>query len=292
MTEISSDFPFASHFIEVNGSEMHYIDEGEGDPILFLHGNPTSCYLWRNIIPHVSGVARAIAPDLIGMGKSAKPAIDYRFLEHSEFVEGFVEALGLENLTLVVHDWGSALGFHYARRHEDNVKAIAFMEAILAPVPSWESFPEDFQKIFRLFRTPEVGWDMIVKQNFFVEKILPGSVVRPLTEAEMNRYREPFAEVDSRKPLWRWPNEIPIEGEPHEVVEAVAAYNLWLQETALPKLMFHATPGALMTAPVVDWASKALKNLTAVDIGPGIHFVQEDAPLSIGEALANWYRQL
>jgi len=292
MQEISSEFPFTSQFVEVNGSQMHYIDEGEGDPILFLHGNPTSSYLWRNIIPHVTGMARVIAPDLIGMGRSDKPELDYRFLEHSTYVEGFIEALGLENITLVIHDWGSALGFHYARRHEDNVKAIAFMEAILAPVPSWDEFPEDFQQLFKMFRAPEVGWDMIVNQNFFVEKILPGSVVRQLTEEEMNRYREPFVEVDSRKPLWRWPNEIPIEGEPAEVAEVVSGYNLWLQETELPKLMFYATPGALMTAPVVGWASQALKNLTAVDVGKGIHFIQEDAPQLIGQKLASWYGTL
>lgn len=292
MREISSAFPFTSRFVEVNGSKMHYIDEGEGDPILFLHGNPTSSYLWRNIIPHVTGVARAIAPDLIGMGRSDKPGIEYRFLEHSSYLDGFIESLGLENVTLVIHDWGSALGFHYARRHEDNVKAIAFMEAILAPVPRWDDFPPDFQQLFKMFRTPEVGWDMIVNQNFFVEKILPGAVVRALSEEEMNRYREPFLEVDSRKPLWRWPNEIPIEGEPPEVVEAVSRYNLWLQETALPKLMFYATPGALMTAPVVGWASQAFKNLTAIDIGEGIHFVQEDAPQLIGQGLASWYGEL
>jgi len=292
MQEISSSFPFAAQFIEVNGSQMHYVDEGEGDPILFLHGNPTSSYLWRNIIPHVTRMGRAIAPDLIGMGKSDKPDIDFRFLEHAEYVDGFIEALGLENITLVVHDWGSALGFHYARRHEDNVKAVAFMEAILAPVPSWDAFPEDFQQLFKMFRTPEVGWNMIVDQNFFIEQILPGAVVRSLTESEMNRYREPFTDVASRKPLWRWPNEIPIAGDPPEVVEAVGAYNLWLQETDLPKLMFYGTPGALMTEPVVNWASQALKNISAVDIGRGIHFLQEDAPQVIGEELAAWYRKL
>ena len=292
MQKISSEFPFTSRFVEVNGSQMHYIDEGEGDPILFLHGNPTSSYLWRNIIPHVTGQARVVAPDLIGMGKSDKPEIDYRFLEHSSYVDGFIEALGLENITLVIHDWGSALGFHYARRHEDNVKAIAFMEAILAPVASWDQFPADFQSLFKMFRTPEVGWNMIVNQNFFVEKILPGSVVRSLTEEEMNRYREPFLDVNGRKPLWRWPNEIPIEGEPPEVVDVVSRYNLWLQETEIPKLMFYGSPGALMTAPVVGWASQACKNLTAIDTGKGIHFIQEDAPELIGQGLASWYSEL
>ncbi len=166
------------------------------------------------------------------------------------------------------------------------------MEAILAPVPSWDEFPEDFQEIFKLFRTPEVGWDMIVNQNFFVERILPGAVVRALTEVEMVHYREPFIAVESRKPLWRWPNEIPIEGEPADVVEIVSRYNRWLQGSDLPKLMFYGSPGALMTRPVVDWASRVLKNLDSVDVGPGIHFLQEDAPELIGKELAGWYRRL
>ena len=292
MSEISSGFPFSSRFTEVHGSRMHYIDEGEGDPILFLHGNPTSSYLWRNIIPHVEGLGRAIAPDLIGMGKSDKPDIDYRFVDHSRYLEAFIEALDLQNITLVVHDWGSALGFHYARRYEENVKGIAFMEAILAEVPSWSQFPPDFQQIFKQFRTPEVGWDLIVGQNFFVEQILPKAIVRKLTEAEMERYREPFIEESSRKPLWRWPNEIPIEGEPADVAEIVTAYNHWLRQTPLPKLMCFCAPGALMTAPVVEWAMGALENLTSVDVGPGIHFLQEDAPDLIGRSLSDWVRQL
>ena len=290
--EISADFPFKSNYVEVHGSKMHYVDEGSGDPILFLHGNPTSSYLWRNIIPHLTSLGRCIAPDLIGMGKSDKPGLEYRFFDHVKYVEGFIEKLGLKNITLVIHDWGSALGFHYAMRHEDNIKGIALMEAILMPVPSWDAFPPDFQEGFKAFRTPEVGWDMIVNNNMFVEQILPGAIVRKLTETEMNHYREPYQEPGSRKPLWRWPNELPIEGEPADVVEAVETYNRWLQQTDLPKLLFYGNPGALITAPVLEWCKQNTKNLRTVDIGQGIHFLQEDNPHLIGSELASWYKGL
>ncbi len=289
---ISAEFPFRSHFVEVHGSKIHYIDEGSGDPILFLHGNPTSSYLWRNIIPYLTSLGRCVAPDLIGMGKSDKPDLEYRFVDHSTYVEGFIEKLGLENLTLVVHDWGSALGFHYAMRHEKNVKALAFMEAILAPVPSWDMFPEDFKAVFTGFRTPDVGWDMIVNQNMFVEKMLPGAIVRKLTAEEMDHYREPYLDPSARKPLWRWPNEIPIEGEPADVVEVVETYNKRLQQSELPKLLFYANPGALLQQPLVEWCQQNLKNLKTVDIGPGSHYLQEDNPDLIGSELADWYKNL
>ena len=289
--EISADFPFKSNYVEVHGSKMHYVDEGSGDPILFLHGNPTSSYLWRNIIPHLTSLGRCIAPDLIGMGKSDKTDLEYRFFDHVKYVEGFIEKLGFKNITLVIHDWGSALGFHYAMRHEDNIKGIAFMEAIL-PVPSWDEFPPDSQEIFKAFRTPEVGWDMIVNKNMFVEQILPGAIVRKLTEAEMNHYREPYREPGSRKPLWRWPNELPIEGEPADVVEVVETYNRWLQQTDLPKLLFYGNPGGLIRAPVLQWCKQNLKDLRTVDIGQGLHFLQEDNPHLIGSELASWYKGL
>ena len=290
--EISADFPYKSNYIEVHGSRMHYVDEGTGDPVLFLHGNPTSSYLWRNIISHVTPLARCIAPDLIGMGKSDKPDIEYRFFDHVKYMEGFIEKMGLRNITLVVHDWGSALGFYYAMRHEGNVKALAFMEAIVLPVPSWEMFPTEVKEIFQGFRTPDVGWDMIVNKNMFIEQILPGSIVRKLSVEEMNHYREPFKEASSRKPVWRWPNELPIEGEPADVVETVETYNRWLQQTDLPKLLFYGNPGVLIKAPVLEWCSQNLKHLRTVDIGPGIHYLQEDNPHLIGSEIANWYKTL
>ena len=289
---ISADFPYTSHYVDVHGSQIHYVEEGSGDPILFLHGNPTSSYLWRNIMPHLHAHGRCIAMDLIGMGKSDKPDLEYSFFDHVKYVEGFIEKLGLKNITLVIHDWGSALGFHYAMRNETNIKALAFMEAIMMPIPSWDVFPQDFKQTFQAFRTPEVGWDMIVNNHMFVEQILPGAVVRTLTEAEMDYYRAPYTDPPTRKPLWRWPNEIPIAGEPANVVAAVEEYNRQLQQSSLPKLLFCATPGALVPAPLVEWCQHHLPNLTVVDIGPGIHFIQEDNPQLIGTELANWYSSL
>ena len=289
--DISAAFPFESKFIEVEGSKIHYVEEGTGDPILFLHGNPTSSYLWRNIIPYAAKVGRAIALDLIGMGKSDKPDIEYRFFDPSRYVEGFIEKLGLQNITFVIHDWGSALGFHYARRHEGNVKGLAFMEAILRPT-TWADFPEQARDLFKSFRTKDVGEDLLISKNMFIEAVLPGSVVRTLTDEEMNHYREPYMEEAARKPVWRWPNEIPIEGEPKDVHEAAEAYWAWLQQTELPKLLLHATPGALIPAATVPALQQALKKLKTVDIGPGVHFVQEDNPHTIGRELAKWYQGL
>ncbi len=289
--EISAAFPFESKFIEVEGSKIHYVEEGTGDPILFLHGNPTSSYLWRNVIPYAAKVGRAIASDLIGMGKSDKPDIDYGFFDHVKYIEGFIEQFGLQNITFVIHDWGSGIGFHYATRHEGNTKGLAFMEAIL-PMQSWDAFPEGARDLFKQFRTKDVGEDLLINRNVFVENVLPGSVVRTLTDEEMDRYREPYLEEASRKPIWRWPNELPIEGEPGDVWEAALAYHEWLQRTDVPKILFHATPGALMQAPAVASMESTFKNLTSVDIGPGVHFVQEDNPHKIGEELAKWYQGL
>ena len=290
--EISAAFPFESKFVEVRGSNMHYVEQGEGDPVLFLHGNPTSSYLWRNVIPHVSGHARCIAPDLIGMGKSDKPDLEYRFFEHANYIEDFIDALGLSNITLVIHDWGSGLGFHYAALHPEKIKAIAFMEAIVLPVPSWDTFASDFREIFQSFRTEKVGWDLIVNKNFFIEKILPNGVVRELSEEEMNVYRQPYLEPETRKPLWRWPNEIPIGGEPSDVNEAVLKYNSKLVEWDIPKLLFYAEPGAILQKPAVEWCEINLKNLTSINLGEGLHYLQEDHPHAIGEALSDWYRGL
>ncbi len=288
-SEISPAFPFESRYVEVAGSRIHYVDEGSGEPVLFLHGNPTWSYLWRNIVPYASRGGRAIAMDLIGMGKSDKPSdIEYRFFDHYRYVEGFIEALKLERITLVAHDWGSALALHYARQHESNVRGIALMEAILAPVPSWDAFPPEFVQMFRAFRTPGVGWEMIVERNVFVERVLPAAVLRDLSEEEMDRYREPYLEPAARKPVWRWPNELPIAGEPADVVDAVAAYNAWLRETEIPLLLFHATPGAIVTPAMVEWCAANLKNLETVDLGRGIHYLQEDHPHEIGAALADW----
>ena len=204
----------------------------------------------------------------------------------------FIQALGLSNITLVIHDWGSGLGFHYATRNQDNIKAIAFMEAILQPVPSWDALPDDFKEIFQAFRTDAVGWDLIVNKNIFVEKVLPSGIVRDLTEEEMNIYRAPYTEAWMRKPLWRWPNEIPIEGEPSDMNELVGNYNQKLVEWDVRKLLFHAEPGAILPKPLVEWCEVNLKNLTSINLGKGRHYLPEDHPHAIGEALAEWYRAL
>ncbi len=288
---ISAEFPFASHYVEVHGSRMHYVEEGSGDPILFLHGNPTSSYLWRNIIPYLVPHGRCIAVDLIGMGKSDKPDLAYRFFDHSKYVEGFIETLGLSQIMFVVHDWGTALGFHYARRHPGNVKALAFMEAIVRPM-RWAGFPRDFKLGFKLMRTPGVGWFMISVMNVFLKQIMPKTIVRELTAEEKLRYAEPFPTVASRKPVRRWPCEIPIDGAPADVDEAVSVYSQWLQETSLPKLLFHADPGGIIDAQTLEWCRRHFPYLETVNIGPGIHYLQEDNPHLIGEELAAWYRGL
>ena len=289
---ISADFPFTSHYVKIYGARMHYVDEGSGEPILFLHGNPESSYIWRNVIPRLTALARCIAPDLIGMGKSDKPEIEYHFLDHAHYVEEFIRKMELNNITLVIHDWGSALGLYYAMRHEKNIRGIALMEAFLMPIERWDLFgSRDVQELFKAFRTPGIGWDLIVNQNVFIEGI-PKGVVREITEKEMEHYREPFLNPESRKPLWRWPNEIPIEGRPPGVTEIVQNYNQWLRKTEIPKLLFYAKPGILVTASTVTWCKQHLKNLKVINIGPGIHYIQEDNPHLIGEQLATWYTDL
>ena len=202
---ISAEFPFKSNYVEVYGSKVHYVEEGSGDPILFLHGNPTSCYLWRNIIPYLTAHGRCIAPDLIGMGKSDKPQLAYRFSDHYKYVKGFIEKLELEKITLVLHDWGSGLGFNYAMENESNVRGLAFMEAILKPM-RWSDFPKDFKLGFKLMRTPIIGWFMISVMNVFVKQILPDATVRELAPEEKSIYLEPFKTITSMKPIRQWPS--------------------------------------------------------------------------------------
>ena len=226
------------------------------------------------------------------MGKSDKPDIAYRFADHSKYIEEFIQQLDLSNITLVIHDWGSAIGFHYAMRNFENIKAIAFMEAIVLPIPSWDVFPQAARSVFQGFRTPEVGWEMIGIRNMFVERMLPGAVNRQMTEGEMNFYRQPFLEVENRKPVWMWPNELPIAGEPEDVVKVVMSYNQKLQESDLPKLLFFVDDGFLIPPHNVEWCKANLKNLQTVDLGPGSHFIQEDYPHEIGEKLASWYNSL
>jgi haloalkane dehalogenase len=288
---ISADFPFESKYIDVLGSKMHYVDEGEGDPILFLHGNPMSSYLWRNVIPYAVPHGRAIAVDLIGMGKSDKPDLDYRFVDHARYLDAFIEALGLTNITLVIHDWGSGLGFHYAHRNPDNVRGIAFMEAIARP-SSWKDANPMEKFLFRRMRHPRKGDRMNMDKNFFVKRVVPMMTKRKLTDAEKAAYAAPYPDRASRKPVAVWPREIPFDGDPSDVHGVVSGYWDWLQSSQMPKLMLHASPGVIIKKDLAAELQEKLPNLTSVHIGKGAHYVQEDQPDAIGEALSAWLPSL
>lgn len=290
-----SQFPYESKYVEVLGSRMHYVEAGEGDPVLFVHGQPTSSYLWRNILPYVEGRGRVIAVDLIGMGKSGKPSIDYRYSDHKRYFEGFVEALGLDDLTLVGHDWGSVLAFDYAMNHEDTVVGLAFMEALVPPafpLPSLEDLPESAREIFAGFRDPKMGRELLIEQNLFVEAILPEMTIRELSAAEMNAYRAPFANKADREPVYRWPNELPIGGKPADTDALLRRTGDWLQRSAVPKLHIYASPGAANPPEVVEWTSTHFPNIETAFVGAGLHFIQEDQPEAIGRALDDWLRRL
>lgn len=289
--KISSKFPFESKFVEVHGSKMHYVEEGEGDPILFLHGNPTSSYLWRNVIPHVSGQGRCIAVDLIGMGKSDKPDIAYTYEDHYGYLVGFIEKLGLKNITLVIHDWGSGLGFRYAHEHQENVKGIAFMEAMFRPL-RWEDMPSQYRLPFKLMRMPIVGWMMISVMNMFLKKMVPELTNRTYTEEEREIIGAPYPTIKSRKPIRVWPQMIPLDGEPKETYEPIAAYAKWLEETDMPKLLLYVMPGGIIKEADLRWIKDHYANTEYVDLGAGMHYVQEDHPHKIGRAISDWYSRL
>ena len=279
---------------KINGKTMAWAEMGTGDPIVFLHGNPTSSYLWRNVMPHLETLGRCIAPDLIGMGDSGKlddPGPDsYRLVEHREYLDGLLEYIGvIENVTLVVHDWGSALGFDWANRHRDATFGIAYMEAIVRPI-LWDDWPEASRPIFSGLRGP-AGDGLILNRNAFVELILPGSIKRDLTEQEVAEYRRPFENSgEDRRPTLTWPRQIPIEGEPADVVEIVRSYADWLNKSEIPKLFIDADPGAILVGAQRDFC-RGWPNQTEVLV-PGIHFVQEDSPDEIGIAIADWLKSL
>ena len=280
--------------VTVHGRSMAYVERGTGDPIVFLHGNPTSSYLWRNVVPHLEGLGRCIAPDLIGMGDSEKlpdsgPG-SYRFVEHRRYLDGLLEALGVtERVTIVGHDWGSALGFDWANRHRDRIKGIAYMEAIVRPL-AWAEWPEPIRKLFSGFRSA-AGEEMVLQKNVFVERVLPGSVLRGLSDEEMAVYRRPYLEPgESRRPTLSWPRQIPLDGEPADVVAIVQDYAEWLSRSDVPKLFVNAEPGAILIGAQREFCRRFL-NQTEVTV-EGSHFIQEDSPDAIGRAIADWYRRL
>lgn len=296
-TRRMSTAPLSKQHLTVDGKQMAYHDTGtqntgNSDVVVFLHGNPTSSYLWRNIVPHVSGQARCVVPDLIGQGDSDKldnvGPDSYTFVEHRGYLDGLLDQLDLgDNITFVIHDWGSALGFDWANRHRDRVGGIAYMEAIVRPV-SWEDWPEAARGIFQALRS-EAGEEMVLDKNLFVEAILPASILRKLSDEEMNEYRRPFIEPgESRRPTLTWPRQIPLGGEPADVVEIVQSYADWLSTSDMPKLFFNADPGAILTGPQRDFC-RTWPNQTEVTVA-GNHFIQEDSPDEIGAALSDWLR--
>ena len=276
--------------LHVLDSHLAYVEVGVGDPIVLLHGNPTSSYLWRNVIAGLDGAGRCLAPDLIGMGRSGKtPSGSYRLADHARYLDAWFDALDLRRVTLVVHDWGSALGFHWARRHADRVRALVYMEAIVRPV-TWAEWPEAARKVFKAMRSP-AGEEMVLAKNVFVERILPASVLRGLTPEEMERYREPFREPgESRRPTLTWPREIPIDGEPADVVALVDEYGRWLAASPLPKLFVNANPGSILVGPQREFC-RTWPNQQEVTV-KGSHFVQEDSPVEIAQAVTRFLKRL
>jgi len=285
--------PLTKTTVEVLDSSMAYHERGEGAPVLLLRGNPTSSYLWRDVIPELEGRGRLIAPDLIGMGDSGKlpnPGPDtYRFTTHRRYLGAFIDAVigPKESIVFVVHDWGSALGFDWANRHRDRVRGIAYMEAIVRPVASWDEWSASAVPIFQGFRSDK-GEAMILDRNMFVERVLPGSVLRRLTEAEMAEYRRPFARREDRWPTLTWPRQIPIEGEPADVVQIAADYSLWMAQNDVPKLFVNAEPGAILIGAPREFC-RSWKNQTEATV-PGSHFIQEDSGPAIGQAVARWMK--
>ena len=289
MSAISAEDPHPRKRVAVEDSEMSYVDTGGDGPIaVFLHGNPTSSYLWRNVIKEVAPVARCLAPDLVGMGDSGESASGYRFVDHRRYLDAWFDAVvGDRPIFLVIHDWGSGLGFHWAHRHANQVQGIAYMEAIVRPLESWDDWAEAARKIFQAIRSP-AGEEIILQKNVFIERILPSSIMRTLSDAEMGRYRARFTEPgESRRPTLTWPRQIPIGGDPKDVHDIVDAYSTWLQSSdSPPKLFINADPGIILIGPQREFA-RQLPNQEEITV-KGLHFIQEDSPTEIGEAVARF----
>ena len=284
----------AKQFVEVRGKRLAYVEMGVGDPIVFQHGNPTSSYLWRNIMPHLADQGRCIAVDLIGMGDSEKlensGPQSYRYVEQRDYLFAAWEALNInDRVTFVIHDWGSALGFDWAQQHPESMLGIAYMEAIVRPV-TWDEWPERATQVFQGFRS-EAGEAMVLDKNIFVERVLPSSVLRDLSDEEMNVYRRPFQETgEDRRPTLTWPRQIPIDGEPADVHDIVAGYSSWVAASEIPKLFVNADPGSILVGAQREFC-RTWKNQPEVTVA-GLHFLQEDSPHEIGKAIADWRKQI
>lgn len=286
----SQTMRYAKRYATVLGKRMAYVEAGQGDPIVFLHGNVTSSFMWRNVMPHLESVGRCIAIDNIGQGDSEKLAGSgpgsYRLTEHQRYIDGLLKALGIDrNVTFVVHDWGSQLGFTWAYHHPDAVRGIAYVQALVGNF-SWDQWPAEVQALFLRFRSPE-GEELVLQQNFFVERILPAMVMRKLTEAEMDEYRRPFRNPgEDRRPTLTWPRELPIEGEPADVLAIIERNSAWLGASQIPKLFVNAEPGAVLVGRHRE-ICRAWPNQNEVTVR-GLHYVHEDSPDEIGAAIRNW----
>jgi len=291
---ISAAFPFQSNYINIIDTRIHYIDVSENSKsdnvFLYIHGNPTSSYLWRNIIPYTTPFGRSIALDLVGFGKSGKPDIQYNFQDHINYVNEFIEKLNLKNIVLVLHDWGGAIGFNYAMNNAENIKGIVFMETFCKPM-EWENLDSVARWLFKRFRDPIIGQKWNGEYNAFLRFILPMSINRKLTKAEKGIYYEPFQTLESRKPIIKLPQELPFKGEVGLTEEIVSNYYEWLKKTEIPKLLLFAKPGIQITSKEVEIYKTEFTNLTTVFIGRGKHYIQEDQPDNIGEAIEQWFLQ-
>lgn len=291
---ISADPRYTKQRTEVDGAQMAYVEHGSGDPIVFLHGNPTSSYLWRNIMPYLEGMGRLIAPDLIGMGDSDKLQDSgpdrYTFAEHRRYLDGLLDKLAVtESVTFVIHDWGSALGFDWANRHRESIRGIAYIEAIVCPL-TWDDWPDNATSVFQGFRSPS-GEEMVLEKNVFIERVLPNAIIRSLTEVEHDVYRKPFTQPgEARRPTLTWPRQIPLENEPVDVNQIVQDYSDWLTSSELPKLFINAEPGGILVGRQREHC-RTWPNQTEVTVA-GNHFVQEDSPDEIGQTIAEWLKSI
>ncbi|MGF6759630.1 haloalkane dehalogenase [Paraburkholderia sp. GAS334] len=286
---ISAEFAYAENYANLYGSRLHYVDVGQGDPFLFLHGNPHWSYCWRNVIPHLEPLGRCIAPDFIGFGKSDHPDIEYRIFDQIRFIEEFVVQLDLRNITLVLHDWGALVGLDVARRFPERIRGVAFFEFPVKPPgtlkETWPLIADEFEKL----RSPETGPELLMGQNLIVESTIPAVTLRKLSEEEMNQYRAPFPDWESRRPMARLPRDWPFGGEPIDTAWVIAKYSEWLIESPIPKLLIHATPGLFVTPENAAWAASNFKNIDTLDLGPGVFMLMEDHPHEIGEGIVKWF---
>ncbi len=290
--ETAANTSLHSRYVEVLGSRIHYMEAGIGDPIVFIHGMPTSSYLWRNVMPHVADLGRCIAIDLIGMGKSDKPNIKYSVFDHCAYFKAFVTALALKNVTLVLHGWGSVIGFTYAMRYPANVRALAFLEAHIRPVTRWDMLSLPMQELASLQKLPDGGYSQIMQHNYFVNTLLSKGVVRELTAQELAYYQAPFVSPGSCKPLWQYFQEVPLGETYSPVIGLIARYSQQLTQSLLPKLMLYVMPGFTTTIDTLSWARDNLPQLRLAYVGDDLHYAQESNPMWIGNEIANWYAEL